>query len=95
MINGGYVRMAGNGDDETEMAPGMPLSLLLNSDGIVEKINLSKKIQLTNAIPMELSRYDLEDDLTITGYVNGDETEVVHYFCFIPIHITSDSQIIF
>ena len=24
---GGYVRMAGNGDDETEMAPGMPLSL--------------------------------------------------------------------
>ncbi|MFZ4356781.1 metalloprotease RseP, partial [Enterococcus gallinarum] len=74
---GGYVRMAGNGDDETEMAPGMPLSLLLNSDGIVEKINLSKKIQLTNAIPMELSRYDLEDELTITGYVNGDETEVV------------------
>ena len=76
---GGYVRMAGNGDDETEMAPGMPLSLLLNSDGIVEKINLSKKIQLTNAIPMELSRYDLEDELTITGYVNGDETEVVTY----------------
>lgn len=61
------------------MAPGMPLSLLLNSDGIVEKINLSKKIQLTNAIPMELSRYDLEDELTITGYVNGDETEVVTY----------------
>lgn len=28
---------------------------------------------------MELSRYDLEDELTITGYVNGDETEVVTY----------------
>lgn len=76
---GGYVRMAGNGDDETEMAPGMPLSLLLNSDGVVEKINLSKKIQLTNGIPIELIRYDLEDELTITGYVNGDETEAVTY----------------
>ena len=67
--------MAGNGDDETEMAPGMPLSLLLNSDGIVEKINLSKKVQLTNSIPMELIRYDLEEELTITGYVNGEEEQ--------------------
>ncbi|EMF0394667.1 RIP metalloprotease RseP [Enterococcus sp. AZ078] len=76
---GGYVRMAGNGDDETEMAPGMPLSLLLNSDGIVEKINLSKKVQLTNSIPMELIRYDLEEELTITGYVNGVEEQEVTY----------------
>ena len=76
---GGYVRMAGNGDDETEMAPGMPLSLLLNSDGIVEKINLSKKVQLTNSIPMELIRYDLEEELTITGYVNGEEEQEVTY----------------
>ncbi|EOY2589841.1 RIP metalloprotease RseP [Enterococcus hirae] len=76
---GGYVRMAGNGDDETEMAPGMPLSLLLNSDGIVEKINLSKKVQLTNSIPMELIRYDLEEELTITGYVNGEEEQEVIY----------------
>lgn len=76
---GGYVRMAGNGDDETEMAPGMPLSLLLNSDGIVEKINSSKKVQLTNSIPMELIRYDLEEELTITGYVNGEEEQEVTY----------------
>lgn len=76
---GGYVRMAGNGDDETEMAPGMPLSLSLNSDGVVEKINLSKKVQLTNGIPVELVRYDLEDKLTITAFVNGDDTEAVTY----------------
>lgn len=76
---GGYVRMAGNGDDETEMAPGMPLSLLLNSDGVVEKINLSKKVQLTNGIPLELIRYDLEEKLTITGYVNGEEEQEVTY----------------
>ncbi|MBF8808187.1 MAG: RIP metalloprotease RseP [Enterococcus lacertideformus] len=76
---GGYVRMAGNGDDETEMAPGMLLSLLLDSDGIVEKINLSKKVQLTNGIPMELIRCDLEEELTITGYVNGDEEQEITY----------------
>ncbi|MGM0254098.1 MULTISPECIES: RIP metalloprotease RseP [unclassified Enterococcus] len=76
---GGYVRMAGNGDDETEMAPGMPLSLLMDSDHVVKKINLSKKIQFTNAIPMELIRYDLDEALTITGYVNGDETQEVTY----------------
>ncbi|WP_260697594.1 RIP metalloprotease RseP [Enterococcus sp. DIV1368b] len=76
---GGYVRMAGNGDDETEMAPGMPLSLLMDSDHVVKKINLSKKIQLTNEIPMELIRYDLDEALTITGYVNGDETQEVTY----------------
>ncbi|PTO44162.1 RIP metalloprotease RseP [Enterococcus mundtii] len=76
---GGYVRMAGNGDDEPEMAPGMPLSLLMDSDHVVKKINLSKKIQLTNAIPMELIRYDLDEALTITGYVNGDETQEVTY----------------
>lgn len=76
---GGYVRMAGNGDDETEMAPGTPLSLSLNSDGVVEKINLSKKVQLTNGIPVELVRYDLEDELTITAFVNGDDTEAVTY----------------
>lgn len=66
---GGYIRMTRDGDDETEMRPGMSLSLLLNSDGVVEKINLSKKIQLANGIPMELIRYDLEDALVITGYV--------------------------
>lgn len=76
---GGYVRMAGNGDDETEMAPGMPLSLSLNSDGVVEKINLSKKVQLTNGIPVELVRYDLEDELAITAFVNGDDSEAVTY----------------
>ncbi len=85
---GGYVRMAGNGDDETEMAPGMPLSLLLNSDGIVEKINVSKKVQLPNGIPLELIACDLEDDLTITGYVNGEETQEVTY------HVAHDASII-
>ncbi len=76
---GGYVRMAGNGDDDTELAPGMPLSLSFDEAGVVQKINLSKKVQLANSVPIELVSYDLEDELTITGFVNGDDTESVTY----------------
>lgn len=40
---GGYVRMAGMGEDMTEITPGMPLSVELNAVGNVVKINTSKK----------------------------------------------------
>ncbi|MGM0123928.1 RIP metalloprotease RseP [Enterococcus sp. AZ194] len=76
---GGYVRMAGMGEEETELSPGMPLSVELNEEGVVTKINTSKKVQLTNSIPMELVRHDLEDELTISGFVNGDESEAMTY----------------
>ena len=38
----GYVRMAGMGEDMTEITPGMPLSVELNAVGNVVKINTSK-----------------------------------------------------
>lgn len=76
---GGYVRMAGWEEDEAEMTPGMPISLLQAPDGKVIKINTSKKVQLANAVPMEVSSFDLEDALTITGFINGDESQVVTY----------------
>lgn len=72
---GGYVRMAGEGEDEAELSPGMPLSLVLNDAGIVTKINPTKKIQLPNSIPVELITCDLEDKLFIKGYENGNESE--------------------
>lgn len=40
---GGYVRMAGEGEEEVELAPGMPVSLVLDENGVVVKINLNKK----------------------------------------------------
>lgn len=74
---GGYVRMAGEGEDEAELAPGMPLSIVLNEKNEVVKINPSKKVQLPNSIPLELTGFDLEKDLYIKGYENGnEETEV-------------------
>ncbi|WP_265459156.1 RIP metalloprotease RseP [Enterococcus sp. HY326] len=76
---GGYVRMAGNGEEEVEMTPGMPISVELDQHNKVVKINTSKKVQLTHGIPLELTEHDLVDALTISGYVNGDESEVVTY----------------
>lgn len=76
---GGYVRMAGLEDEETELSPGMPMSLELDEQGHVQRINVSKKVQLPNSIPLELIAADLVDDLTIKGYENGDESQEVEY----------------
>lgn len=73
---GGYVAMAGMGEDETELTPGMPIAIMQDETGQVVKINTSKKVQLANAIPMELTDFDLEEKLMISGYINGDESEV-------------------
>ncbi|MFW7402207.1 RIP metalloprotease RseP [Vagococcus fluvialis] len=71
---GGYVRMAGEGEEEVELAPGMPVSLVLDENGVVVKINPNKKVQLPNSIPVEVIKQDLVDDLYITGFENGDDS---------------------
>ncbi|MBP1045538.1 RIP metalloprotease RseP [Enterococcus sp. BWM-S5] len=76
---GGYVRMAGAEEDEVELKPGMMLSLVVNEENKVVKINTSKKIQLPNSIPIELLDHDLEKELFIKGYENGDESQEVTY----------------
>lgn len=76
---GGYVRMAGADEDEVELKPGMQLSLVVNDENKVTKINTSKKVQLPNSIPIELLEYDLEKELFIKGYENGDESQEVTY----------------
>ncbi len=76
---GGYVRMAGLEDEETELSPRMPLSVELTPKNEVRRINVSKKVQLPNSIPMELISADLVDDLVIKGYVNGDESQEMTY----------------
>lgn len=71
---GGYVRMAGF-EEEDELKPGMVVGLVTNKQEVVTKINTSKKINLTQAIPIEVTHYDLVDSLTITGFVNGNEQD--------------------
>lgn len=76
---GGYVRMAGMGEDEVKLLPGQPLSVELNEENVVTKINTSSKVQLTNSIPLAVTAFDLEDKLFIKGYVNGDDRQEVEY----------------
>lgn len=66
---GGYVRMAGWGDDTTEIKTGTPASLTLNQDGLVTRINLSQKRVDNKSLPINVLSYDLEDKLEITGRV--------------------------
>ncbi len=69
---GGYVRMAGWGEDTTEIKTGAPDSLTLDSDSmLVTRINLSDKVQFEQSLPMLVTAYDFEHALTITGEVNG------------------------
>lgn len=70
---GGYVRMAGWGEDETEIKTGAPVSLTLDLESMrVTRINLSDKVQFDQALPMLVTSYDFERDLKITGEVNGE-----------------------
>lgn len=70
---GGYVRMAGWGDDTTEIKIGSPVSLTLTDDGKVKRINLSGKKLDQTALPMQVTQFDFEDKLFIKGLVLEEE----------------------
>lgn len=76
---GGYVRMAGAGEESVELNPGTPISIELNEQNEIVKLNTSKKVQLTNSVPIEVLSADLEDGLVLSGYVNGNENEEMTY----------------
>ena len=68
---GGYVRMAGWGDDTTEIKKGTPASLMIVENQVV-KINLSDRVDLENSVPMLVTEYDFEKALFIEGEVFGE-----------------------
>ncbi|CIV11634.1 metallo protease [Streptococcus pneumoniae] len=70
---GGYVRMAGWGDDTTEIKTGTPVSWTLADDGKVKRINLSGKKLDQTALPMQVTQFDFEDKLFIKGLVLEEE----------------------
>lgn len=77
---GGYVRMAGWGEDTTEIKTGQVASLTLNEEGVVTRINLSQKQVDMTSLPMNITSYDLEDRLEITGLViDESKTYPVHH----------------
>lgn len=66
---GGYVRMAGWGEDTTEIKTGQVANLTLNEAGIVTRINLSKRYLNRSSLPMNVTSFDFEDKLEISGLV--------------------------
>ncbi|OFI48616.1 RIP metalloprotease RseP [Floricoccus tropicus] len=68
---GGYVRMAGWGDDDTEIKTGTPVGLKIE-DGVVKQINLRDEQTYSNMLPMFITDYDFDNALTVTGEVNGE-----------------------
>ncbi|HEM5104162.1 MULTISPECIES: RIP metalloprotease RseP [Streptococcus] len=66
---GGYVRMAGWGEDKTEIKTGSPASLSLNEAGVVTRINLSGKQLDSLSLPMNVTSFDFVEKLEITGLV--------------------------
>ena len=76
---GGYVRMAGWGDDTTEIKTGTPVSLTLTDDGKVKRINLSGKKLDQTALPMQVTQFDFEDKLFIKGLVLEEEKTFAVY----------------
>ncbi|MFT8409001.1 RIP metalloprotease RseP [Liquorilactobacillus satsumensis] len=76
---GGYVRMAGLEEDDEALKPGTSVSLLLDDAGVVETINTSHKKTLMNGIPVQLVKWDLENELWLEGYENGDDEQYRHF----------------
>ena len=75
---GGYVRMAGLGEDSEDLQKGMPITIQLNEKQEVVKINTNKRHQM-EGIPLEVTDFDLIDELFIQGFVMGDETNETRY----------------
>lgn len=81
---GGYVRLAGWGDDKTEIKKGQAASLVVSKSeavnsgdensvsNIVRRINLSEHVELEEAVPMLITEYDFEKELFIEGEVFGE-----------------------
>lgn len=75
---GGYVRMAGY-EEETDIRPGMPVTVKLDDAGHVSVINLYSKKQLADAVPLEVTSFDLERELFIEGRQRSEIDQTVRY----------------
>lgn len=74
---GGYVRMAGRGEDESDsLRPGMTVTVV-ETDGLVTRINQSDQVELVGGRPFIIDDADLVNDLYLQGYWSDNEEELV------------------
>ena len=71
---GGYVRMAGHDEDEQEIKPVMMISIELDKENVVQKINFDEHLIIENSVPFQIEEADLHRTMTLSGYfVNSEE----------------------
>lgn len=71
---GGYVRMAGHDEDEQEIKPGMMITIELDKENIVQKLNFDEHLIIENSVPFQIEEVDLHRSMTLSGYfVNSEE----------------------
>lgn len=77
---GGFVRMAGEDPEMIEIKPGYRIGLLFNEKEEANKIILTNKEKYPDARVVEVEHADIEHDLVIKGFVEGDEDERLQSF---------------
>ncbi|WP_423189477.1 RIP metalloprotease RseP [Alkalibacterium sp. f15] len=71
---GGYVRMAGY-EEEADLRPGMAVQLTLDENEDVEKIDIQASDATVDSIPIEVSSFDFDEKMYLTGRVGMDTEE--------------------
>lgn len=87
---GGFVRMAGEDPEMIEIKPGFRVGLLFNEKNQVSKIILNQKEKYPDARVIEVEHADIEHDLVIKGYVEGEEEETLQSFQISPSAVLVD-----
>ena len=73
---GGYVRMAGHDEDEQEIKPGMMITIELDKENIVQKLNFDEHLIIENSVPFQIEEADLHRSMTLSGYFVNAEGKV-------------------
>lgn len=73
---GGYVRMAGHDEDEQEIKPGMMITIELDKENIVQKLNFDEHLIIENSVPFQIEEADLHRSMTLSGYFVHSEEKV-------------------
>lgn len=82
---GGFVRMAGEDPEMVDIKPGYRVGLFLdNNTNEVKRIVLNNKDKYPGALLIEVEYADIEHDLIIKGYVEGNEEEGLRIFKVMP-----------
>ncbi|MDZ5473444.1 RIP metalloprotease RseP [Bacillus sp. 31A1R] len=88
---GGFVRMAGEDPEMVEIKPGYRIGLLFDEQEKVSKILLNNKEKHPNARIIEVEYADIEHDLIIKGYEEGEEEELKTFHISRTAHLVEDN----